>query len=67
MARQHDLPCPATAFTAEVNVSLLGIEALDARGADLTREETGAALRMALTLMQLSENHSEERRSRRTA
>jgi hypothetical protein len=65
MARMHDIPCPATAFTAEINAHLLAIEAAEARGVDLDREETAAALRMALALMQLAGRHPNHLRAGR--
>ncbi|WP_207484139.1 hypothetical protein [Arenibaculum pallidiluteum] len=67
MARQNDFPCPATLFTAEVNLDLLGIEFIDTRGVDLTLEESAAALGAAMALGQVVARHCELRRARRGA
>ncbi len=61
MARTHDTPCPATAFTAEVNVELLGVEAVEARGTDMDRAEVAAALGAALALMEVVQRHAAHR------
>ncbi len=61
MARTHDMPCPATALTAEVNAHLLGVEAVEARGTDTTRDEAAAALGAALALMELVQRRAARR------
>ena len=63
MTRKPDTPCPATALTAEVNLDVLGIERAEAGIGGLTAGEVGAALRVTLALMQLTDRHAREARA----
>lgn len=54
MTRKHDLPCPPSDFTAEVNLHVLAVEMLDEHGRDLTAEEVSAALDASWALLRLA-------------
>jgi hypothetical protein len=53
VTRRHDLPCPCSDFTAEVNLHALAVEVLDAHGRDLAPEEVAAALDASSALLRL--------------